>query len=357
MQVARIAQHPAWFAAVMGTGVVGVATVAVGDAFDVAGPAVTAFASIFVLLGSLLAVVFTPRYLRRILPAGRSQLARELHDPTAGAMLGTVPGGILVLAVAWPRVLGAPLGDSAYLVGGVLTLIGALLAVVVSLAWAAAIADNETPQLTHVSGGWFIPPVVNVLVPLAMAPYLTRNDAWAEHLFVLALLFWGAGILLFLTVLPLLVARLALAPPAPAMMAAAQWIPLAPAGIGGVAILRLSQQANAAGLVTDSVVTLAAMGAAGLAGFGIWYTFLAAGFTRRYRKAGPIPFHPGWWAFTFPLGAMTVSLALLGTYWQTTALAVVALGYGIGLIAVWLLVARRSLVAVRTEAKTKSVSA
>lgn len=348
MQQTPIHQHPAWYGAVMGTGVIALALVGLGEAFGFSGGWLTWAAAAFVLLASALAVVLAPRYLRRLVPAGRQQLHRELREPAAGALLGTAPGGLLVLAVAWPRVLGEPWGDAAYVFGGALLVLGAVLALAVGVAWAVAIADNDQPRLTHVNGGWFIPPVVNVLVALAIAPYLQRvPDSWVPNLFALGLLFWGAGFLLFLVVLPLLVARLALEPLAPAMLAPSHFIPLAPAGIAGVALVRLTQSGAEAGAIAPDVVPTSAVLAAALAGFGAWYTMLALLLLQRYRRAGRIPFHPGWWGFTFPIGAMAVSLALQSTVWEASALAWLSVAYAAALVWAWGAVAVRSLAAVR----------
>ena len=42
-------------------------------------------------------------------------------------------------------------------------------------------------------------------------------------------------------------------------------------------------------------------------GFGLWWLAIAVSLLVRYLRAGGLPFHLGWWAFTFPLGAFTVA--------------------------------------------------
>lgn len=344
MSPANPHQHPAWFGAVMGTGVLGVALSSLAAAFDIEAGWLQGVAGVFVLLASLLAVVLAPRYVQRLLPGGRQRLQQELRDPAAGALLATAPGGLLVLAAAWPRVLGDWLGDPAFAVGAVLVAAGAVLAVLLGLAWAYAIADAHEPRLHHVNGGWFVPPAVNVLVPLAIAPYLARvGEGWRSELFGVGLLFWGAGTLLFLVVLPLLVARIALQPMAPPATAPSHFIPLAPAGIAGAAAISLVAAAEQVGLVEAAVVSGAAIVATALAGFGLWYSVLALMFLRRARKDGAAPFHPGWWGFVFPLGAMAVGLALLSQAWDSMSMAWLGLAYAAAGLLAWAVVAANSL--------------
>ena len=50
-------------------------------------------------------------------------------------------------------------------------------------------------------------------------------------------------------------------------------------------------------------------------GFGLWWLSIAATLLVRYLRAGPLPFHLGWWAFTFPLGADTVATMTLAQSW------------------------------------------
>ena len=196
-------------------------------------------------------------------------------------------------------------------IDGILLVIGAVLALVMGTLWAAAIL-RATPGLEGVNGGWLIPPVMNLLVPLALAPLIIANPSAAPVLVLVGFAFYGIGILLFIAMLTLLVARLALRDPLPAGMAPSLWIPLAPAGMMGLALLRLEQAAEGAGVPgftgTTAGLVVAAMGI----GFGLWWAVFAGLELRRIRAAGGPPVHPGWWGFVFPIGAMTLSIAAVG---------------------------------------------
>ncbi len=218
--------HPAWFGVVMGTGALALVAAAQSETWDL--PWLEIVAAVFLILATLAALLLWPRYLRRL--TDREKLAAELSDPAHGAMLATFPAGLLVLAVAWGRVGAFVVGtDIAVIVDAVLLVVGASIATVVSAWWATSIGRSGV-GLEGVNGGWLIPPVMNLIVPLAIVPLITANPGQAPWLVPVALAFWGIGAILFLALLAVLVARLAFRTPIAAPMAPSLWIPLARAG-------------------------------------------------------------------------------------------------------------------------------
>jgi tellurite resistance protein TehA-like permease len=163
-------------------------------------------------------------------------------------MLATFPAGLLIISVAWSQIGPWIITERAALtIVAVLLVMGAVIAFVLSAAWATSISRSGA-GLEGVNGGWLIPPVINLIVPLGLAPLAIANPGSAELLLVIGFAFLGIGAVLFLALLSLLVARLALRPVFPAQMAPSLWIPLAPAGMLGLSTLRLMQWE----LVSDS---------------------------------------------------------------------------------------------------------
>lgn len=330
--------HPAWFGVVMGTGAVSLVLASQSDAWSV--PALEVAAVIVLIGASLAALVLWPRYLRRL--ADRGALAQELADPAHGAMLATFPAGLLVLAVAWGRVGPVLIGDTAaVIVDAVLLTIGALTTVVLSAWWATSIGRSGV-GLEGVNGGWLIPPVMNLIVPLGFVPIIEMYPGHASWLVVVALAFWGVGALLFTALLSVLVARLAFRAPIPAPMAPSLWIPLAPAGVLGLSLLRVLQAGADTGVLPDQVIALGIVVAAAGLGFGLWWAMFATIDLFRARREG-IPFHPGWWGFVFPLAAMTLSLAAVGQVVASTPVVAVSAVGAVITVGVWLLVATRTV--------------
>lgn len=325
--------HPAWYGAVMGTGAVALALSVQAVTWEAGW--LRALAQVFLVLASVLAVVLLPRYVARL--SALDDLAHELSDTAHGAMLATLPAGLLILATAWGRVGWAPVG---LWIDLVLLVIGTVVALVLGSAWSAAML-REPKGLEGVNGGWLIPPVMNLIVPLALAPLIPHAGSAALLLVIIGFAFYGIGLILFLAMLTLLIARLALRDPLPAPMAPSLWIPLAPAGVMGLALIQLLRAATEAGLPGFAVTPGLVVAAMGL-GFGLWWAGFAWMELRRLRKAGGPPRHPGWWGFVFPLAAMVLSLATIALIAEVTALQVIGAVATVGLLGVWGLVALRT---------------
>lgn len=332
-------RHPAWFGSVMGTGALALAIAAQGTTWQLEW--LEAVAVAFLLAASALAVILLPRYLTRL--GNRPALLAEIADPAHGAMLATLPAGLLVLAVGWGRIGPGLLPTGAALwIDGILLVVGLILAVALGITWSAAMLRGEI-GLEAVNGGWLIPPVMNLLVPLALAPLIVANPQAAAGLVLVGFAFYGIGALLFMAILTLLIARLALRDPLPAPMAASLWIPLAPAGMIGLALLRLLQAASEAEVPGFSGATAGvAVSAMGI-GFGLWWAGFAALELHRMRRSGGVPLHPGWWGFVFPVGAMSLSIAAVGVASGVWLVQVLGLLATIVLALLWVYIAVRTV--------------
>lgn len=315
----------------------------VGEPFEVVAYALLAVASV-------LALVLLPRYVTR--PRDREAFAHELADPAHGAMLATFPAGLLVLAVAWARVGSEWLGTGVGLtVSAILVVAGALVTVGFSVVWASAQGRGDV-DLAGVNGGWLLPPVVSLIVPLSIAPQMLAHPEQAPWLLVIGLVFYGIGAFLFFAIFALLVARLALRPPIPHAMSPSLWIPLAPSGILGLALLRLMQAGVETGVLPEAAITLGIVVSAMGIGLGLWWALFALGDLIRVRRSGGLPFHPGWWGFVFPIAAMQLSLGALGAVLDSPVVQVAALvGFAI-LLLVCLTVAIRTSAAVVRHARS-----
>lgn len=222
----------------------------------------------------------------------------------------------------------------------VLAAIGVPLALSISLLFAYLLFTLDLPDTRLVNGGWFIPPVVTIVVPVVLTTFFAEVSPSTDKLLLFfGYAFWGVGFLLFLLVIGLLHDRLVTQPLPAAAMAPSLWIVLGPLGVGAAALLDLSRvgtkllASHAVGLGILSLVTASA-----LWGFGAWSLLVALVLLGRYIKRGGIPYGVGWWAFTFPLGALTLATASLSVGWSLSVVAYVALGLFAGLIVLWILV-------------------
>ena len=138
------------------------------------------------------------------------------------------------------------------------------------------------------NGGWFIPPVANIVIPLPLLALLPHVSASSAKLLLLAgYAGLGTGLLLFLLVAAVLFGRLVHHALPPAALAPSLWIGLGPIGVGSLALLRLGAAgAPYWGPAAPAVVALSDIGAAVLWGFGLWWLATAAALLVRGPRSG-----------------------------------------------------------------------
>ena len=97
--VARVRElNPGWLASVMGTAILAVATYDNPGAVDSLLPTAHLLGIVLAVLAHAPAAVLLAAYLIRWIRHREAAVA-DLRDPVVGALYGTVPGGLLVLAL------------------------------------------------------------------------------------------------------------------------------------------------------------------------------------------------------------------------------------------------------------------
>lgn len=146
--------NPAWFAAVMGTGVLALALAQ----FGLVGLALPVYLLALLVMAALLAL-----YLTKLLRFPQAALA-DLQHPLFSQMLPTLPIALLVLSLATGAL---PLGPWSLFLGQGLFLLGTPLVFVAGLLVVYSVSTRLKLPLEAVNGAWFIPPVSALLVPMA----------------------------------------------------------------------------------------------------------------------------------------------------------------------------------------------
>ncbi len=156
--------------------------------------------------------------------------------------------------------------------------------------------------ITAITPAWFIPVVGNILVPVAGARLGFHELSW--FFFAIGLIFW---VLLFTIVFY----RVVFHPPMPAKLVPTLFILIAPPAVGAVSYMALT------GGAVDTFTRILVYGA-------LFLTLLNLSLARQYRK---LPFAVSWWAFTFPMAAVTI--ACLGFCQAMDHSAMTAISWGL----------------------------
>lgn len=314
---------PAWFAAVMGTGVLAVTLHFYARYAPPLDPLAWVLHGLNVVLALLLAGPWLARWLRY--PAAAMS---SLRHPVQAHFYPTFSIALLVLSLQF--LVFGPQRELAL----ALWLLGAALTVVFSLAILLIIFQGESVTQDHVTPAMFIPPVGLVVIPVAGAPLAEGlPPGWREALLVANWAALGAGSLLYVGLLALTMFRYVLGKRVGPPLVPTAWINLGPLGVIPVSLLSLD--AAMPGLGAGGAVAVIGLL---LWGFGVWWLLMASLLTLAAARRGELPFALSWWAFTFPLGAFVAASWRLGNQLSLAPVIVVgavalALLFGLWLLA------------------------
>lgn len=207
---------------------------------------------------------------------------REMQHPVRLAFVPTATIALLLLATAGQDVVPG--------VARVLWWVGAAGQLVATLAVISAWIARPTFAGQHVNPAWFIPVVGLVVVPLAGVRFGPPE---------ISSFFFSVGVLFWLALLPIVLSRLFVHEhPLPAQLLPTLAVLIAPPSVAFLS-WRLLQGGE---------VDRLAEGFAHVAVFFALVFFAQVGRLRR------IPFFLSWWAYSFPLAALSVAV----TVWSAT---------------------------------------
>ncbi len=343
--------NPAWFASVMGTAVVPLA-ISFVDA-----PWVEYVAAVFMLLSILMFfAILVPWTVRFI--AYPDAVRHDLDHPVAASFFPTMPIAIVVIALdflKYPELFfSSSISEE---VAFWLWLIGSVGIFFAGFVVLPRIYRSSSIELTHANFGWFIPPVANLLIPVGGFELAVVFPERFEVTFLLSIIGFGAGLILFLWVGALVYQRYVLHALPPSKFAATSFIAIAPTAIIAVSLfklMRLFEAGTPIDIPADSVRALSTIGILLAWGFAVWAFGMAVVIVLTYVRHLELPYALSWWAYTFPLGALAVSS---GVVWKVTGLASVRWFYVAVLVALaisWIVVAVRTAMGIWSGQVLKS---
>ena len=344
--------HPGWFASVMGTGILAVAT----HHADALVPGLEGVAVALWLLSTAFLVILIVPWVARWLIFSKEAWADTGHS-TRGPFYATLPIGLLVLGTDFAAIGSTRMdAGTAIQVAQGLWIVGTVLAFIFGVLVPYRWFTSPSVPLDQVNGGWFIPPVGNIVVPAAAAPLIGTwgSEEACRFICIVAFALFGIGLLLFIVVAVLLIGRLIEHAMPEAHLAPTLWIGLGPIGVGSLALGRLSVTATPVfGAYAPEAHVMLLLAATVLWGFGLWWITIAIALTIHY-LGKPFPFAMSWWAFTFPLGAFTVSTFVLGDAYDAGYLAWFGFALWALLVAFWVVVLVRTIAGLYTGALLKA---
>ncbi len=336
---------PNWFAVTMGTGILALAL----PLLPVPFPGQQVLGEGLWLLAAGLFVLFSLLYAARwLLFFDEARLI--FGHATVSMFFGTIPMG-LATVINGLLVFGLPRWGSAVIpLAEGLWWLDVALALVCGVSIPYLMFTRQEHRIDQMTAVWLLPVVAAEVAAASggqLLPLLPADDS-PFRVLLASYVLWAYSVPVALSILAILILRMALHKLPPADMAASSWLSLGPVGTGALGLLLLGQPAPAIlaahGLANAGVLAggLGLIGALLLWGLGLWWLALAVLITLRYCRTG-LPFNLGWWGFTFPLGVYAVLTLKLGSSLQSPFFNGAGCLLVVALALLWLVVASRTL--------------
>jgi C4-dicarboxylate transporter/malic acid transport protein len=336
---------PNWFAATMGTGILALAL----NQLPVPIPGVRIVAEALWVFNIGLFALFTVLYAARwifFFDGARRIFGHSVVSMFFGCIpmgLATIINGLMAFGLArW--------GEGVVPVAEALWWIDVALAVACGIGIPFMMFTRQEHAIDQMTAVWLLPVVAAEVAAVTgglIAPHLADPNA-ALSVLVVSYGLWALSVPLAMSILVILLLRMAIHKLPHAGMAASSWLSLGPIGTGALGMLVLGQAApaifTAAGLgqYGDAARGIGLIGGLLLWAYGLWWAAMAVLITLRYLRQG-LPFNLGWWGYTFPLGVFSVATLKLGTLLPIPAFNLFGMALVAALLVLWLIVGARTV--------------
>ncbi len=279
------------------------------------------------------------------------QDARRIFDhPVASMFFGCIP---MALATIINGLISFGLnrwGDGVVVWALALWRIDVAMAVACGLAIPFMMFTRQTHTIDQMTAIWLLPVVAAEVAAVTgglIAPHLI-DPATALNVLIASYALWALSTPLAMSILVILLLRMATHKLPHPDMAASSWLSLGPIGTGALGMLVMGQAApaifdvNGLGQYGEAARGIGLIGGLLLWAYGLWWAAMAGLITVRYLREG-LPFNLGWWGYIFPLGVFAVATLKLGTMLPIPFFSILGVGLVGVVLALWLLISARTL--------------
>ncbi len=184
---------------------------------------------------------------------------------------------------------------------------------------------HEKWQITHMNPAWFIPVVGNILIPLGAPDFSHIELGW---------FFFSIGLIFWLILNSIVMYRLFFHPPLVKMLEPTLFILIAPPAVGFISYMTLTGHQG----VDDFARVLYYI--------ALFLTILLLSQATRFIR---VPFALSWWAYTFPLGAITVASFIMYQHLHFMLFAILASFFLLLVSALVLHLTIKTLIAIKNK--------
>ena len=208
----------------------------------------------------------------------RAHVIAEFRHPIRMSFFPAMSIGMILISIAF---LGFSPLISLYLWG-----IGSVAQLLFTLVILSTWMHHEKFQVQHSNPAWFIPIVGNILVPIAGVPLGYQEVSW---------FYFSVGLMMWTPLLSVLFNRFFFHPMVPAKLLPTLFILIAPPAVGFIAWVKLHNGS------VDEIARIFYY-------FALFITLLLFSQIRYFVK---IAFALPWWAYSFPMAALTIATMVM----------------------------------------------
>jgi len=237
-------------------------------------PQIVAFIALMMSTG--LFILITAIYLKKILRHADS-VRKEFNSPIKINFFPTFSISLLLLSAAFLPV-NVDVSKYLWVVG---TFFHFIFTLVIINTW----MHQDKFKITHMNPSWFIPAVGNILIPIAGVTHAPSDISW---------FFFSCGLFFWIVLMVIVFYRVIFHEPIAEKLLPTLFILIAPPAIGFISYYKLSGEVGGFGK--------------SLYFFSLFLTILLFSQLRIFRR---IQFFLSYWAYVFPLAAMSIATATM----------------------------------------------
>ena len=263
------------------------------------------------LLFVLLAVAYTLKIVRH-----RPAVSMEWAHPIKMNFVPTISIALILLSIVW-QPHSAPYSKLLWLLGTAMHL---ALTLHVMTQW----MHHSKFEVVHITPAWFIPAVGNILVPIAGVAHAPAEISW---------FFFSVGLLFWPPLLTIILYRVFFHGSLPERLMPTLFILIAPPAVGFLSYLKLTGAVDAFAHVLYHAA--------------LFFTLLLFAQLRWFTR---LRFYLSWWAYSFPMTAITVAtLAMFERTGEILFLRLAGILLGVATVVIAGLLARTLFAVMRGE--------
>ncbi len=322
VELSRTVKHfePQWFAIPMG---IGAFTIASKISAQILGSDILhGFALALTGLTAFLTFSFTFPWLTRLIKYFEN-VKEDLGHPVRSQFFPTMPISLILVGITLQRTVSPIYPEIVELAASTLFLTGSAGIFVFGIVLTKILFTNTNIGTEHGVFAWFIPPVSHIIIPALGFMLLSSglSGLLAEAVYIISLAGLGVGTFMFLFLTPIVLYRYAYEDLPDSKLAPTFLIGIAPTSVLIINAEYLIKTIQSGFLnFGPGVIDVLELAIGMMWGFSSWWLVLTAAIVIHYIRRIDHPIEFTWWAYTFPLGAFTISTWITSRIYEITVL-------------------------------------